>query len=324
MKRLCLFYCGLICALMAMADDNSATLWVGESHTFSVPIEPTTILGNFGGYWKNMRWEYESETDNAYFTIDSSETSSGSEYSGQAKATVSLSNYFSGTKHVVFRYTQVTQLAFSLITSNGSKTFDIECNQAGITITPSSIDLQVGDKQNLQWTLSPTPPAGIPGAAVLFSSSNNEIAMVDVNGCVTGKSIGQATITAETNYATSASCVINVTPIWSSSISIDPSSATLLTGSTIQLHAVLPENASANSVTWASSNVNVATVNANGMVSAVNKGNTTITATLTDGSNTCALCSIRVLQGDVNGDGVVDVSDVILIIDMVLGTITFD
>ncbi len=324
MKRLVLLYCGLICAMLAMADNNTASLWVGESHTFSVPIEnknTNTLIV----YWEDMRWDYESEADGVYFAMDASESSSSDE---QATATVSLTQFFTGTKHVIFHYTEVRKVkilwTWNETRKDYTKTFSINCNQVGITFNPSSINLQMGDKQNLQWTLSPTPPAGAPSATITFSSSNNDVATVDARGCVTGKSVGKATITAETNYATSASCVINVTPVLASSISIEPSSVSLSVGSNIQLRAVLPENTSDKSVTWASDNKNVATVDANGLVTAIKKGNATITAKTKDGSNLSAQCSIQVMQADANGDGIVDVSDVVLIIDMALGKITFD
>jgi uncharacterized protein YjdB len=206
-----------------------------------------------------------------------------------------------------------------------TKTFNMECNKVGITINPSSMDLQVGESKNLQWQFSPTPPAGSPLPTVSFRSSNNEIATVAANGRVTGKSIGKATITAETNYATTATCEVNVTPILSSSISIEPSSASILEGSNLQLHAtILPENTSNSSVTWTSNNNNVATVDANGLVTAKKRGNATITAKTSDGSNISANCSIRVLRADVNGDGDVNVTDVVLLIDMLTGAIQFD
>lgn len=328
MKRIFLLYCGMICAMLALADDNNATLWVGESHTFSVPITydstKTSVV-----YWENMHWDYESESDSYYYTIDAIEASSTDE---QATATVCIKNFFPETKHVVFRYTEVKKMKIvpwsswtEVFRNEKTKTFNMECNKVGITINPSSMDLQVGESKNLQWQFSPTPPAGSPLPTVSFRSSNNEIATVAANGRVTGKSIGKATITAETNYATTATCEVNVTPILSSSISIEPSSASILEGSNLQLHAtILPENTSNSSVTWTSNNNNVATVDANGLVTAKKRGNATITAKTSDGSNISANCSIRVLRADVNGDGDVNVTDVVLLIDMLTGAIQFD
>ena len=63
---------------------------------------------------------------------------------------------------------------------------------------------------------------------------------------------------------------------------------------TYQLVAtVLPSGATEKSVTWSSSNENVATVDSNGLVSGVSSGNATITVTTVDGGYT-AQCSVSV------------------------------
>jgi endo-1,4-beta-xylanase len=64
-------------------------------------------------------------------------------------------------------------------------------------------------------------------------------------------------------------------------------------GNSITLSAtVLPTNATKKTVTWTSSNKNVATVNASGKVTAKGNGTATITATATDGSGKKASCTI--------------------------------
>jgi len=67
-----------------------------------------------------------------------------------------------------------------------------------------------------------------------------------------------------------------------------------LIGRKLQLEATItPENATNKTVTWTSSNPEVATVDANGLVTAVANGTCTITATTTDGNFT-ATCNITV------------------------------
>jgi len=61
-------------------------------------------------------------------------------------------------------------------------------------------------------------------------------------------------------------------------------------GQVLQLSAtVLPSNATNQGVTWRSSNTNVATVNANGRVTAVQAGTVTITVTTVDGNRTASV-----------------------------------
>ena len=130
-------------------------------------------------------------------------------------------------------------------------------------------------------------------------SSNPNIAIVNSEGVVIGKSVGNTIITATTQDGSnlSASCTITVKRQLATSISINKSNASLTVGETEQLTAtVYPANATDKTVTWTSSNPNVATVSSTGSVTAVSVGNATITAKTTDGSNLSASCSVVVYQ----------------------------
>ena len=87
-------------------------------------------------------------------------------------------------------------------------------------------------------------------------------------------------------------------------ITLTPDSATLTNkGETVQLTAtVTPENAADKNVTWASSNTNVATVDANGKVTAVANGTCTITVTTTDGEKTATSTITVTIPSDDTGD----------------------
>ena len=83
----------------------------------------------------------------------------------------------------------------------------------------------------------------------------------------------------------------------STSISLNKTSATLRAAESFSLVAtILPENATNKTVTWESSNTAVATVDANGKVTAVAVGEATITATTADGSNKSSTCKITVAK----------------------------
>ncbi|MBO5747541.1 MAG: Ig-like domain-containing protein, partial [Muribaculaceae bacterium] len=95
----------------------------------------------------------------------------------------------------------------------------------------------------------------------------------------------------------SATCKITVAKTLASSISLDKTSATLKATETLTLKATIaPATTTNKSVTWKSSNEAVATVDANGKVTAVAVGETTITATTADGSNKSATCKITVAK----------------------------
>ena len=79
------------------------------------------------------------------------------------------------------------------------------------------------------------------------------------------------------------------------SVTLDKISCDLLVDETIQLVATVNPGIAANkNVTWTSSNNNVATVDANGLVTAKSAGTTIITVTTADGGKT-ATCTINVV-----------------------------
>lgn len=85
-------------------------------------------------------------------------------------------------------------------------------------------------------------------------------------------------------------------------VTLSPATATLSVGGTLQLTAtVAPSNANNKSVTYASNNTAVATVNSNGLVTAVSGGTATITVTTTDGNKT-ATSSITVTTASGGGN----------------------
>ncbi|RAV10904.1 Ig-like domain-containing protein [Paenibacillus contaminans] len=89
-----------------------------------------------------------------------------------------------------------------------------------------------------------------------------------------------------------------------SAVSIDPANLTMMAGSYVPLTAIVaPANAGDKRVTWASSDPTIATVDANGIVTAVAAGQATITATTVDGGYT-AQTAITVIMGEIEVTGV--------------------
>ena len=86
-------------------------------------------------------------------------------------------------------------------------------------------------------------------------------------------------------------------PIFATGVTLNKTSATLNTGQTLQLSAtVAPSNATDKSVSWTTSNSSVASVNSNGLVTAIASGTATISVTAKDGSEKSASCSVTVIE----------------------------
>ena len=97
------------------------------------------------------------------------------------------------------------------------------------------------------------------------------------------------------DYATSVFTYYTNSGSLATGITISPSTLEMNSGTTAQLMATLSPEGSFGSVTWTSSNESVATVDANGVVTAVAGGTCTITATA-GGSLKKATCSVTVKQ----------------------------
>ena len=83
-------------------------------------------------------------------------------------------------------------------------------------------------------------------------------------------------------------------------VTLNKNTTTIKVGGTETLTAMVePANATNKAVTWSSDNISVATVDANGLVTAVAEGSATITVTTEDGSKT-ATCTVIVTN---NGSG---------------------
>ena len=88
------------------------------------------------------------------------------------------------------------------------------------------------------------------------------------------------------------------------SLTLDQSLVTLNGGEQVQLKATVePEDAN-DVVNWTTSNDKVATVNADGLVTAVGPGEAVITAATIDGTDLTASCTVRVYSTNVQGDNV--------------------
>ena len=85
-------------------------------------------------------------------------------------------------------------------------------------------------------------------------------------------------------------------PVKVSNVTVNPATVKLTSkGQNTQLSvSVLPSNAENKSIVWSTSNASVATVDNNGVVTAVANGNATITAAALDGSGKYAECSVVV------------------------------
>lgn len=165
----------------------------------------------------------------------------------------------------------------------------------GVTLDKTELSLPVGETGTLTATVQPDTATD---KTVTWASDDQTVATVDQSGTVTAVAPGTATVTATTaDGGHTARCVVTVTrPV--TGVTLDKTELSLFTGNTETLTAaVQPADATNRDVTWSSSDDTVATVDKNGIVSAVGAGEATITVTTAEGGYTAA-CLVQVTQSE--------------------------
>ena len=175
-----------------------------------------------------------------------------------------------------------------------TKVFDTSKRVMGISMTKASTALYVSDSERLTVSLT---PADADDKLINWTTSNPAVAAVTSDGTVTAMGVGDAVITATArDGGFKASCKVNVTLPRVSSITLSKASGELKVGDTDKLYAtVSPWNAGDKSVSWTSSAPHVASVSADGTVTALSFGMTIITARTIDGGYT-ASCTYNVVN----------------------------
>ncbi len=154
-----------------------------------------------------------------------------------------------------------------------------------LTLDHAEIALVKGEEKALTATVQ---PADATDKTVTWLSSNADIAKVDNKGKVTAVKSGTATITAKAGEQSAACRVTVSTPV--ERISLDRTAITLEEGQSESLTAtVIPEDADEKTVSWSSSNADIAKVDDAGKVTAVKAGSAVITAKAGEKTATCSV-----------------------------------
>jgi uncharacterized protein YjdB len=167
-----------------------------------------------------------------------------------------------------------------------------------ISVSPGSATVFVAATTPLTATVRDVNDLVIQGTTVLWSSDQPQTASVSQSGVVTGLAPGAVTITASSGgKAGTAAITVQLAPV--AKVIVTPSTLELrdrdgertgILSATLQ--DALGNVLTGREVSWSSSKTQVATVNESGVVTAQNKGDTTVTAT-SEGVNGTATVKVR-------------------------------
>ena len=164
-----------------------------------------------------------------------------------------------------------------------------------IEFDEDEIELKAGQTYQLKPYISPSDATN---KKLKYTSSDTKVAEVSASGLVTAKSEGEAKIRAAATDGSDeyAVCYVTVTgKAKVTGITLDRTSAEVKRGEKLTLNVtVSPSYASNKKVVWKSANTKIATVDANGSVTAKAPGRTKITVTSAENSSYQASCTVTV------------------------------
>jgi uncharacterized protein YjdB len=171
---------------------------------------------------------------------------------------------------------------------------------AEIRVTPAKVTLYgSGRTQTLKYEVVDKKGNPMPGLAATWTSDKPKVASVDPNGLVRSLAPGRTIVTASfQNFSSSAA--VDVVDV--ASLTVSPSRMTLIgaSGTTMALAAEIRDskgNLSPLKLKWISGDPKVATVDADGVVTAGVEGRTTVIASL--GNDVSAACDVKVLHREI-------------------------
>ncbi|MDL2278391.1 Ig-like domain-containing protein [Parabacteroides sp. OttesenSCG-928-G07] len=253
-------------------NKSETNLVVGGSETLTATVAPTNAKN------KSVTW---SSSDEATVTVDSSGKITGVK-AGTATITVKTAD---GGKTATCKVT-VSTVAVAV---------------TGVTLNKKETTISVGGEETLIPTITPKEATN---QNVTWSSSDASVATVDDAGKITGVKAGTATITVKTaDGEKTATCVVTVSvaEVAVTGVTLDKTVLSLSIDASETLKATIaPENATNKKLTWKSSNTAIATVDAEGKVTALKAGTATITVTTEEGGKT-ATCDVTVIAAVITG-----------------------
>lgn len=256
--------------------------WTIKCNDNPCSISPTSMTlapgeSDYVGYSLKYSNSYTSAAD-VYYSSSNPNIAEVDKYTGKVTANCS------GTTYVTCYSKVSANSPYCTITVK-------EVNPTGVSL-PSLLTVNEGANASLSATLTPS------NANTTFSwwSEEKDIATVSSSSSntvtVKGKTVGNTKVYVRTANGFEDYCNVTVRSTMPTGLSITDN-LKLKYGGSKALETKMTPSYAVSDITWESDNEDVATVNENGVVSAVGEGNANITATTTRGSYK-AKCNVTV------------------------------
>lgn len=191
-------------------------------------------------------------------------------------------------------------IAMISVTSNDGNFKDfcivtVKAKYTDLTINPTSYSLGLGRSHRL---LPKINGKDVAAKELRWKSSNSSIVSVDKNGVIKGRKLGTATITvyAKDGSGVEATSTIRVVRL-TTGIELDTNYITLVKGKSYKLKTTItPSNATYKTANYRSDNTDIAIVNKNGTITALQAGTAQITVSAKDSSGESAICIVNVIE----------------------------
>jgi uncharacterized protein YjdB len=257
---------GTIRATSAADTRVSATATITVQSARNISLTPTTVSLGAG---QTQALQATVQIDPGLPTTVTWRTSAAT------VATVSAAGVVAG---VALGTATITAVSVGDTTLRATATVNVVPIVRAVAVTPITASLFINGTQQLSATV--TADAGA-AQTVTWRSSNPAAATVSATGLVTAVGLGSAAITvlstADTTRRATSAITVAPRPL---TVSITPRNVGLNPGTSTTFAAVVSADPGVpTGVTWSSSTGTVATINAQGVVSAISLGSTVITAT---------------------------------------------
>lgn len=274
---------------LALVANAQYYLGWGEYEFLEIPDPP------YNGYVAHATWNVNNDN----ITFDEAD---------EAGAIIYPNHYFEGTSIVTCNYRYEYYRNGRYQTGMSTASYSITFKSKEFVLDKSEISMTIGKTEKIS--------ASFPGGGYIsgnpkmtWESSNEDIVSVSSktpsvtnwNAQITAVASGKATITFDPVIGPPRTCVVNVAYIAPDKATLTPNPLNVTIGKTKRLNVnYSPDGASAKKITWETSNSDIATVNASGIIKGVAEGKAIVTAITDNGVKATAEINVIPLPTSVS------------------------